>query len=394
MSSSSESNRPSLAYFRREARDLQRAFNAGDVSARDRVRTCLGASHAANTQPTLKLSYAQCVVARETGFISWRKMREEILSRPLGCEDGPDPLPVWYASHLLLGATSRGMLEFVLWKRGGELVVEGHGEKVSLVDFVRRSPFHDYSGYEGSPVPTDEVWQRLLAMADLTSPELIEGSIRLTTDLYPRTEWNIAVSRPTVGELHFRLELERVDTTPPAPTTGKYWSQSPGLRLMEEVRAKAGGELRPEAENALQEVAGCCEAAQFHRSVIREIADLVLADTPNLVTIVGCAHLVGTFGYHTLSLQNIARIAASCPRPCPDLSRLSELVVRRLSGTMDMVRLAESLVAAESPEDVARIREEIEQLDVTADFATLKEASEWQREKTGVFASSSDPADS
>lgn len=364
--------RPSLDHLRHQARDLQRAFAAGETSAQARVRDCLGAL----AQPGLKLAQAQCVIAREHGFPSWRKLREAVASQPVA-DHGDDPLHVWYASRLLMGAVGRGMLEFTVWRRDGDLVVEGQGNTVSLTEFVRHNPIHDFSGYKWEPAPAEAVWERLLHMAELESPEQSQGTIRvLQESVYPYTDWRIAVSRLAPDGLRFAVELDRIDTVPHSPTTGKR--QSPEERLIDQVREQAAVPLLAPAEHALQKIAISYAVAEFHRVTIREIAELVPAER-NLDTLVHCAQLAGHFTYHTGSLLAIAQTAAACDHFCPDLSRLAELVVRRLSGTLDMVRLAKELASEPTEEDRARILAEIDHLDATADFATLREASDRQR---------------
>jgi hypothetical protein len=79
-----------------------------------------------------------------------------------------------------------------------------------------------------------------------------------------------------------------------------------------------------------------------------------------------------------VALVDIAGMAAECDHSCPDLLPLAELVVRRLSETADMPRLAKAVVAAQSEEELAGIRGEIAQLEATADFDTIEEAYEQQ----------------
>jgi len=367
--SSSLPNHPSLDHLRHQARDLQRAFAAGEASAHDRVRDGWGAVG----QPTLKLAQAQCVIAREHGFPSWRKLRETIALRA-AITDGEDPLHVWYASGLLAGAAELGLLEFELRRGDGQLVVKGWGEAHSLPDFIRCCPSHDSSGNERKPVPVDLVWERLLRMAELTDSQAANGIIRFSLQgRYPYTHWRAAVSRSVPDRLRFELELDRVETVPPSATTGER--PTPGERMAVKIRESAAGPLAPATESALHDVAACYDGTTFHRGTIREIAALLPTASANPAAVVCCAQLAGTFGYHTQSLLAIARIAAACSHPCPELSRLAELAVRRLSGTLDMVRLAaQELASSPTDEDRARIQAEIARLDATAEHATLAEA--------------------
>ncbi len=60
--------KPSLDHLRRQARDLLRAAQAGDTTAAGRIRAVADA---------LTLASAQLAVAREYGFASWTRLRDE-----------------------------------------------------------------------------------------------------------------------------------------------------------------------------------------------------------------------------------------------------------------------------------------------------------------------------
>ena len=64
--------RPSLDHLRRRARDLLRAARAGDTTAAGRIRAVADA---------LTLASAQLAVAREYGFASWTRLRDEVTAR-------------------------------------------------------------------------------------------------------------------------------------------------------------------------------------------------------------------------------------------------------------------------------------------------------------------------
>ena len=64
--------RPSLDHLRRQARDLLRAARAGDTTAAGRIRAVADA---------LTLTSAQLAVAREYGFASWTRLRDEVTAR-------------------------------------------------------------------------------------------------------------------------------------------------------------------------------------------------------------------------------------------------------------------------------------------------------------------------
>ncbi len=64
--------RPSLDHLSRQARDLLRAARAGDTTAAGRIRAVADA---------LTLASAQLAVAREYGFASWIRLRDEVTAR-------------------------------------------------------------------------------------------------------------------------------------------------------------------------------------------------------------------------------------------------------------------------------------------------------------------------
>ena len=64
--------KPSLYHLRRQARDLLRAAQAGDAAAIGRIRAVADA---------LTLASAQLAVAREYGFASWSRLRDEVAAR-------------------------------------------------------------------------------------------------------------------------------------------------------------------------------------------------------------------------------------------------------------------------------------------------------------------------
>ena len=66
--------RPNLSHLRRQARDVLRAAQAGDVSAVDRIRA---------VSDRLTLAAAQLAVAREYGFTSWAGLKAEVEARTM-----------------------------------------------------------------------------------------------------------------------------------------------------------------------------------------------------------------------------------------------------------------------------------------------------------------------
>jgi Family of unknown function (DUF5990) len=84
-------DRPDLDQLRRQARELQRAAGAGDADARQRLR---------DVSDRVTLTAAQLALARDYGFPSWRRLRDEVERRqafqnnPERSVPGPDaPAP-------------------------------------------------------------------------------------------------------------------------------------------------------------------------------------------------------------------------------------------------------------------------------------------------------------
>jgi ankyrin repeat protein len=79
MSSRDLPARPHLDHLKHEAKALQKAFDAGEANAIQRVHDAIGHT------PALKLTDAQRVVAREYGFPTWARLRDHVrASRTLG----------------------------------------------------------------------------------------------------------------------------------------------------------------------------------------------------------------------------------------------------------------------------------------------------------------------
>jgi Ankyrin repeats (3 copies) len=68
---------PDLEYYRKQAKHLQRSYEAGDAAARDRAAEVLGDRAAGR----FLLSDAQFVLAQEHGFRTWAEFRADIQSR-------------------------------------------------------------------------------------------------------------------------------------------------------------------------------------------------------------------------------------------------------------------------------------------------------------------------
>jgi hypothetical protein len=83
-------DRPDLDQLRRQARELQRAAQAGDAGALRRLRSFSG---------TVTLSAAQLAIAREHGFPSWRRLRDEAERRRAALDRPeravPEPVTSW-----------------------------------------------------------------------------------------------------------------------------------------------------------------------------------------------------------------------------------------------------------------------------------------------------------
>ena len=83
-------DRPDLAQLRRQARELQRAAAGGDPGARRRIQPVSAAT---------TLSAAQLALAREYGFASWARLKEEAerrrASAPVTARETAAPAGSW-----------------------------------------------------------------------------------------------------------------------------------------------------------------------------------------------------------------------------------------------------------------------------------------------------------
>jgi DNA-directed RNA polymerase subunit F len=131
-----------------------------------------------------------------------------------------------------------------------------------------------------------------------------------------------------------------------------------------------------EKQEALRKIEGILDEADFHQGAILEIARLVPKAQHNVPVITHTAYLASRFGYHTGALIQIAQMASVCHHDCEELQDLAELVVLKLSGTLQVIRLAESAVKAQSEEEKKHVRQEIEELRSTADYGSIQKALE------------------
>ena len=75
-----------------------------------------------------------------------------------------------------------------------------------------------------------------------------------------------------------------------------------------------------EKQEAIRTIDGYRKEAKFHIGAIKEIANQVLKAKYNIPVIIHTAYLASKFGYHTLPLVDIAKMASSCDHECPELS--------------------------------------------------------------------------
>ena len=145
-------DRPDVAELRRQARELQRAAAGGEPAALRRVR---------QVSAKTTLSAAQLAVAREYGFASWARLKDEAerrrASAPDAARETPAPAQSWRgllaadgdddADELIAGQYAdrpqlRPILEAVLAELPGlgPVTVQARRTLVTLFTPRRRSP--------------------------------------------------------------------------------------------------------------------------------------------------------------------------------------------------------------------------------------------------------------
>ena len=70
-------SRPNLEQLKKQAKDLQKSFNSGEPTARDKIKS-LHPRSATVTAGKLRLGDAQLVIAREHGFGSWARLKHHV----------------------------------------------------------------------------------------------------------------------------------------------------------------------------------------------------------------------------------------------------------------------------------------------------------------------------
>ena len=131
-----------------------------------------------------------------------------------------------------------------------------------------------------------------------------------------------------------------------------------------------------EKQEALRAIEGIYNEAKFHNGAILEIARLVPKAEHNISVIAHIAYLASKCGHSTRSLVEVAQLASSCKHDCGELSDIADLIVMKLSGTMQVIRLAEWAVKAQTAEEKEQVRSRIKELEVTADYRNIEEALE------------------
>ena len=131
-----------------------------------------------------------------------------------------------------------------------------------------------------------------------------------------------------------------------------------------------------EKQEALRAIEGIYNEAKFHNGAILEIARLVPKAEHNISVIAHIAYLASKCGHSTRSLVEVAQLASSCEHDCGELSDIADLIVMKLSGTMQVIRLAEWAVKAQTAEEKEQVRNRIDELKATADYRSIEEALE------------------
>jgi hypothetical protein len=101
--------RPNLEQYKKQAKDLIKAFRAGDDAALQRLR----AHHPHPARDSFGLADAQLVIAREHGVDSWPKFKQQIASGSV-----PVPPAVWKMAEDAIVAGDLSTLERILFDYG------------------------------------------------------------------------------------------------------------------------------------------------------------------------------------------------------------------------------------------------------------------------------------
>lgn len=136
-----------------------------------------------------------------------------------------------------------------------------------------------------------------------------------------------------------------------------------------------------EKQEALRKIERFYDEAESGHGAIAEIASQIPGAEHNIEVITHCADLAHKFGHHTRAFIDIAKLAASCDYECKKLRDIAEMVVLRLPGTVEVIQVAELAIKARSREEKEHVRAEMEELRATADYGSIEEALEAQRQR-------------
>jgi len=175
-------SRPSLEQLRKQAKELLRAYRAGDSSALARLRNAKPAVAASDGQHAATLADAQFTLAREYGFDSWPKLKHHIVitQRPADYHEPTWGAGTWdfftaiYEGHedrvreMLRGDPSLARAEYAYLQSLHYAVKAGRIGMVNLLLTAGANPRAE--GWSGRPLGDDTPLARA---RDREQPEIV-----------------------------------------------------------------------------------------------------------------------------------------------------------------------------------------------------------------------------
>jgi transcriptional regulator with XRE-family HTH domain len=119
--------------------------------------------------------------------------------------------------------------------------------------------------------------------------------------------------------------------------------------------------------------------ARFHVQSLEIIESYAKNSNYNFGTYVMIAELISSFGHSTQPELEIANIVFLTNKRCDLLNEIAPLVFLNNTASTEIVKLAKEASIAHSDTEMARIREEINKLRLTAKYKTLEEAYNAQK---------------
>ncbi|HUL44767.1 MAG TPA: hypothetical protein VLY03_10450 [Bacteroidota bacterium] len=143
------------------------------------------------------------------------------------------------------------------------------------------------------------------------------------------------------------------------------------------IHTVRGGDY--DRRSALAEINTIIDKAEFNLAGLYVIKHYAENATCNFSAIVSTARLASEFGYHTVLLVLVAKVASETDHECPYLTQIASFVVRNPSANSGLIELAELAGRAKTGDEFKDVDRAMEKADHECAYMTLDEARSHQQ---------------